>query len=132
MAKKPISTFIDSVPELIRKVRSFKDCTMINPAIPYPWPPHVPNPEMLDREIAYLEQVYLAIGDETIRTGGELGRARKAVKTLYSQLARHAALTLQGGCDLERWPGFDLSRNHGENRCRAPYRTSSPAQRAEG
>ena len=128
MAKKPDSGFIDSVPELVQKVRSFKDRTMSNPAIPFPWPPYVPNPEKLDREIEYLERVYVAIGNENIRTGGELGRARRAVKARFSQLVRYVALTLQGDCDLERWPGFDLSRNHGESRCRPPYRSSSPAE----
>lgn len=131
MAKKPDSGFIDSVPELIQKVRGFKDRTMSNPAIPFPWPPYVPKPEVLEREIAYLEKVYVAIGDENIRTGGELGRARRTVKTRFSQLVRYAALTLQGDGDLEKWPGFDLGRNHGESRCRAPYRSLSPAQRTE-
>jgi hypothetical protein len=131
MAKKPDSGFIDSVPELVQKVRGFKYLTISNPALPFPWPRSVPDPEKLDCAIAYLEKVYLAKEDPNIRTGGELGRARKYVKTRFSQLVGYAAVTLQGDCDLERWPGFDLVRHHGENRCRAPYRSLSPAQRAE-
>ena len=131
MAKKPDSGFIDSVPELVQKVRGFQFLTISNPALPFPWPRCVPDPEKLDDAIAYLEKVYLEIGDEKIRTGGKLGRARRYVKTRFSQLVGYAAATLQGDCDLERWPGFDLGRNHGENRCRTPYRSSSPAQRAQ-
>ena len=36
MAKKPDSGFIDSVPEMVQKVRGFKYLTMSNPALPFP------------------------------------------------------------------------------------------------
>lgn len=50
--KKEESRFIDSVTEMVHKVRSFKERTMSNPAIRFPWPPYVPKPEILDRHIA--------------------------------------------------------------------------------
>lgn len=131
--KREESGFIDSVPELVQKVREFKDRTMSNPAIPFPWPPYVPKPETLEDHIAYLESVYQAIGDENIRTGGRLGRARKEVKARFSRLVSHAAVTLGGDCDaVKKWPGFDLGRNPGEDRCRAPYRSSAPAGKTNG
>jgi len=133
LAKKQISRFIDSVPEMVGKLRSFKDLTMGNPEIPFPWPPYVPPPETLDSGIGYVQKVYDAIGDVTIRTGGELERARKSAKTEFSQLASYAASMLRGGgyCDLARWPGFDLGRNPGESRCGTPYRASPPLVRTE-
>lgn len=131
--KRKQNRFIDSVPELIQKVRSFKERTIGNPDIPFPWPPHVPKPETLENRIAYVDNVYQAIGDERIRTGGRLEVARKSVKAVFSQLAAHVAVTLEGECDVAKnWPGFDLRRNPGENRCRAPYRSSAPAGKMEG
>lgn len=131
--KRERSRFIDSVPELIRKVRNFKERTISNPEIPFPWPPHVPKPEILDNSIEYVDSVYQAIGDETIRTGGGLEVARKSVKAIFSELAGHVAVTLEGDCDAsKKWPGFDLRRNPGENRCRAPYRSSAPAGKMDG
>ena len=114
--KKKDPDFIDSVPDMVEEVRAFKDQTLSNPAIPFPWPSYVPTPEVLDREVGYLWKVYEAIGDPKIRTGGELGRSRKRVKTRFSQLARYVVLTMEGSNDLREWPGFDLSRNLGENR----------------
>jgi len=124
LAKKEMSEFIDSVPEMVEKLRNFKKLTLSNPEIPFPWPPYVPTPDDLDRGIDYLQKLYEAIGDENIHTGGELGRARKKIKTRVSQLVRYVSLMMKGGyCDLERWPGFDLGRNPGEGRCRARYRS---------
>lgn len=127
MTKKKLDTgFIDSVPEVIEQVQKFKAETLNNPEIPFPWPPYVPKPEALDNQISCLGEIYEAIEDKKIRTGGELGQARKEIKTLFCQLARHAALTLEGRNDLLNWPGFDLTRNPGESRTRPPYRILPP------
>lgn len=131
--KRKQSRFIDSVPELIQKVRSFKDRTISNPEVPFPWPPYVPKPEILENRIAYVDGVYQAIGDEKIRTGGRLEVARKSVKTVFSQLVGHVAVTLEGEWDVaKKWPGFDQGRNPGECRCRAPYRSAAPAGKKNG
>ena len=129
--KKPDSGFIDSVPEVIEKVQKFKAETLSNPAIPYPWPPYVPTPEALDNETACLGEIYEAIEDKKVCTGGALGKARKEVKTRFSQLARYVALTLEGRSDIMNWPGFDLSRNPGESRARTRYRSLPPVVRTE-
>ena len=76
------------MPEVIERVQTFKAETLGNPAIPFPWPPYVPKPEALDKQIAYLLKVYEEGEDKEVRTGGELGRARNELKTCFSQLAR--------------------------------------------
>jgi hypothetical protein len=129
--KKQDSRFIDSVPEVIELVQHFKAETLSNPAIPFPWPPYVSKPEDLDSEITNLQGVYEAGEDKEARTGGKLGRARKELKTRFSQLARYVALTLEGRNDLANWPGFDLGRNPGESRTRTPYRYLPPVVRTE-
>lgn len=88
VVKKKDSRFIGSVPEVIERVQTFKAETSGNPAIPFPWPPYVPKPEALDKQIAYLLNVYEEGEDKEVRTGGELGRARNELKTCFSQLAR--------------------------------------------
>jgi hypothetical protein len=129
--KKQDSRFIDSVPEVIKQVRCFQAETLGNPAIPFPWPPYVAKPEALDRQIEYLQRVWEAGENKEARTGGKLGRARKDLKTCFSQLARYVALTLEGRSDLAGWPGFDLGRNPGESRTRSPYRCSPPVVSTE-
>jgi hypothetical protein len=125
--KKDDDGFIASVPEMIEEVRKLKEATMNNEKIPFPWPGYVPTPAVLDQAIEYLQKVYDEIGDDKIRTGGELGRARKSVKTRFSQLVRYAALTLEGVSCVANWPGFDLGRNPGEvrklrsRRCKKMY-----------
>jgi hypothetical protein len=76
--KKDDDGFIASVPEVVEEVRKFKETTMNNEKVPFPWPRYVPTPAILDQAIEHLQQVYDEIGDDTIRTGGELGRARKS------------------------------------------------------
>ena len=110
--------FIIKVSELIEVLRAFKRRTMGNPKIPFPWPPYVSKPEQLDEAIAYLEKVYEARTNPEAQTCGELGRARKGTKIIFSQLVRYVALTLDGRVDIAPWPGFDLSRRPGETSCR--------------
>jgi hypothetical protein len=119
--KKQDSRFIDSVPEVVEQTQAFKAKTLNNQAIPFPWPPYVPEPGALDRCIAQLQSVYEA-GDKEHRTGGKLGRARKTLKGYFCQLARYVALTLEGRHSTTEWPGFDLGRTPGEGRDRGPYR----------
>jgi hypothetical protein len=120
--KKQDSKFIDSVPEVIERAQDFKSRTLDNPDIPFPWPPYVPKPETIDVCIAHLQNIYEAGEDKELRTGGELGRARKTLKTRFCLLARHVALTLEGRNYTVNWPGFDLARTPEESRTGLPYR----------
>jgi len=118
-SKQP-SNFNASVPELIAQMRSFKARTMSHPAFPLPWPQFVPTPDLLDEEIAHLEETYNERVPGEIESIGRVNRARWRLKTTFGKLARYVALTLGGPSDLANWPGFDLRRNPGGVRSRTP------------
>lgn len=120
-SKQP-SNFNASVPELIAQMRSFKARIMSHPAFPLPWPQFVPTPDLLDEEIAYLEEAYKVRSedDSDIKTLSALNRARWRLKTTFGKLDRYVALTLGGPSDAVSWPGFDLRRNPGGVRSRTP------------
>jgi hypothetical protein len=112
---------------MVEELRSFLEQSMKSPEVIAPWPPYVLQPERLEERIKYLEGIYNEIGNESIRTGGQLGKARVRAKICFSQLARHVALSLEGRIEAAGWPGFDLGRRPWENGSGKRYRSWDPA-----